>query len=120
MIGIFLLAEDGRGRIPCAGTDPTEHQTMTPEQQLVADFLAKGGTVQRVETGAATMSHNEWKHAVRGTAPATVIDRSDFYREQTEEIARENFMDARMSGQSIDNAMDEYNETRFRRNNKGW
>lgn len=72
---------------------------------LVAAFLAKGGKVAKVETGAGVgLSGREWANAVRGVAPAIVtrVDDDDCAYEREAEA----FGAARANGASVSASLD--------------
>jgi hypothetical protein len=43
--------------------------------ELVAEFEANGGRIQKLDAGASSgMRHRDWKHLTRGTTPPVVTD----------------------------------------------
>jgi hypothetical protein len=88
---------------------------MKSNEELIAEFYAKGGKPAVVEAGHRAMSEKDMWYARRGEKKPVVVDESDFYREQTEEMARETFAEARFCGASTETAMDDYNFVRMQR-----
>jgi hypothetical protein len=89
---------------------------MTNNADLVAEFLARGGKVQKVETGARAIADSRmiWNAAKEGVKVAGDAVREARESEYAYHAERDAFQAAKYSGMNTGDAYAYAQETRFR------